>query len=131
MPNKDLNKKLLESSIQHWETILDDENGNPVEFTTDITYGRHFCSLCLQYNNKRVRDETACSNCPVFLATGLKYCAQTPAASFEMHLDEIEFGKNAVISQDDFETFKHLQKCEIEFLEGLLADLNNEQKSPK
>ena len=68
----------LKESITHWDRLI---------LGVEQWVGRKHCPLCSVFNSDDIADEDSCEGCPVFKATGMKYCSDTPYDDTDCFID--------------------------------------------
>jgi hypothetical protein len=126
MNKLDTQINLLRKSIKHWE------NNVNADSLKDASTSAEDCACCNEYNKRNDYDGKSCAGCPIYEATGLKFCRGT--AYVDAH-DIIEgciiegcFGLKGEELDSKFASFKIAAQSELEFLEGILAKLYEERR---
>lgn len=96
----------LKGSIAKWSAIVD--GGQEL--------GWKHCPLCLLFNNRcDEKCDLACNGCPVFEASGKRFCVGTPYGAWE---DDFLAGPKVA----DTARRKALAQAELDFLRSLLPE---------
>ncbi len=107
---KNIKKLAIQDSIKHWE---ENKLKNPFK---GIELGAEFCPLCKLYCTEN--SISKCSECPVSILTGQKFCRGTPYHSISFLYNRL-FDDD--YNEDSYrEEWENACEAEIRFLTSLL-----------
>lgn len=108
----------VDHSIEKWTFIGDHLKANP-NLNWIYDGSRETCGLCNLHNTfEMFVDGTSCDDCPIYKATGVRYCEGTPYKEYDD------------IVNDEYESYESMRRlsiaaaeAEIEFLVSIKAGL--------